>query len=144
LAVGLKYTSDENNYLSGQGWRFYNLELALTLHPGIQILWTGPQVYSPTIAASDLTLINKLLGQKVMLWDNWPKTPAALTGRAVDLPTAASGLLSCPVLNQYNLHPVADFWPVLGTAADYAWRPDTYVPEESLNRWQKSVQRIVP
>ena len=89
-------------------------------------------VYSPTLSAADLTGVDGVIGQQVILWDNWPKNVAALSGRSADLPSAAIGFVSCPVLNQHNAHPVADFWPVLGTAADYAWRTDTYVPEDSL------------
>ena len=144
LVVGDKYSSDETNALSGQGWRFYNLELAAAVHPGVQLFWTGPKVYSPSISAADLTDIDQILGQKVIVWDNWPKTVSALSDRAEDLPAAASGFVSCPVLNQRNAHPVADFWPVLGTAADYSWRPETYVPAESFARWERLLRTLVP
>lgn len=142
LVVGEKYTSDDTNQLSGVGWQFYNRELGAAVRPGVQIFWTGPQVFSASITAADLEPIDQLLERKVLVWSNWPRTVAALDGLAVELPTVASGLFSCPVINQNRAHPVAAFWPVLGTAADYAWRPESYVPAESFARWQDRISAI--
>lgn len=143
LVVGAKYTSDDQDQVSGTGWQFYNHELGAAVHAGVQIFWTGPAVFSAHIATADLEPINQLLARKVLIWSNWPRTVAPLDGLAVELPTAAGGLFSCPVINQNRAHPVSDFWPVLGTAADYAWRPESYVPEESFARWQQRLAAIL-
>lgn len=142
LVVGAKYTSDESNPISGLGWYRYNQELAANVHPEVQIFWTGPQVFSSSIAPADLTAINQLLRRKVVLWSNWPRTVTALDGLAVDLASAADGLISCPVLREHTRQPASAFWPVLGTAADYAWQPESYVPTDSLSRWQSLVPEL--
>jgi hyaluronoglucosaminidase len=146
IVVGAKYTSDDTNQLAGTGWLAYNEDLGARIHPGISMIWTGPQVFAPTVQAADLLPIDQIysqqIPQKVYLWNNWPKIVTALDGRAADLPTAASGFISCPVLNEFNKLPVSDFWKILGTSGDYAWRPDTYVPENSMARWSALLPRL--
>jgi hyaluronoglucosaminidase len=136
--VGTKYTSDSTNYLSGAGWQDYNQTLATALHPGIQMFWTGPQVYSARIETADLVPINDIVQRQVLIWDNWPKSPEALTGRAPNLDRRAAGLLSNFVMDNDALSPtdaLHDFERALGTIADYAWQPDSYDPAWSLERW---------
>lgn len=147
VVVGTKYTSDNTNQLAGTGWWAYNQDLGARIHPGISLIWTGQQVFAPTVQAADLLLIDQIYSQqvpqKITLWNNWPTMVTALDGRAADLPTAASGFLSCPVLNEFNKLPVSDFWKILGTSGDYAWRPDTYVPADSMARWSALLPRLV-
>jgi hyaluronoglucosaminidase len=136
--VGSKYTSDSTNSLSGAGWQNYNQTLASTLHRGIQMFWTGPQVYSEQLETDDLVPINDIVHRQVLVWDNWPKSPEALTGRAPTLDRPAAGLLSNFVMDGDTLPPSAalhDFEQALGTIADYAWQPDSYDPAWSLQRW---------
>src|SRR5262249_48036988 len=136
--VGAKYTSDVTNSLSGAGWEDYNRELAGALHPGIQIFWTGPEVYSERILTDDLAPIDALVQRQVMLWDNWPKLPGALTGRGADLDRSAAGLLSNFVMDNDTMAPSSalhDFEQSLGTMADYAWQPESYDPDWSLAHW---------
>ncbi|MCU1280284.1 MAG: nagJ [bacterium] len=136
--VGTKYTSDSTNSLSGEGWQDYNRTLATALHPGIQMFWTGPQVYSERIGTDDLVPITDIVQRPLLIWDNWPKSPEALTGRAPNLDRRAAGLLSNFVMDNDTLAPSAalhDFEQALGTIADYGWQPDTYDPAWSLQRW---------
>ena len=135
--VGSKYTSDATNSLSGAGWQDYNRTLTATLHPGIQMFWTGPEVYSERIATDDLEPIDDIVQRQVLIWDNWPKSPVALTGRAANLDRRAAGLLSNFVMDDTSPPSAAlhDFEEALGTIADYAWQPDSYDPDWSLARW---------
>ncbi|MCU1279364.1 MAG: nagJ [bacterium] len=142
--VGTKYTSDSSNYLSGAGWADYNRTLAAALHPEIQMFWTGPQIYSERIAPDDLKPIEDLVQRRVLLWDNWPKLPDALRGRAPDLDERAAGLLSNFVMDSDVRPPSAamkDFEQALGTIADYAWQPEGYEPSESLARWTSALDQ---
>ena len=144
--VGTKYTSDTTNGLSGDGWQDYNRTLASALHPEIQIFWTGPQVYSEHIATDDLMPIEAIVQRQVLIWDNWPKAPLALTGRAFDLDRSAGGLLSNFVMDNATSDPTAalhDFEHSLGTIADYAWQPDSYDPDASLERWTPSLDQLL-
>ena len=136
--VGSKYTSDPSNSLSGAGWQDYNRTLAAALHPGIQMFWTGPQVYSEQITSGDLAPVEDVVQRQVLVWDNWPKTLEALSGRAADLDRHAAGLLSNFVMDGDDQTPSAalhDFEQTLGTIADYAWQPETYDPAWSFARW---------
>ncbi len=78
------------------------------------------------------------------LWDNWPNTVGPLTGRAPDLPTTVAGCYSNPVVNEFGLHPVSDFWTIQGTIADYTWNPAAYEPDASFAKWQPLLQTLLP
>lgn len=108
------------------GWQDYNRELGQKLLPSVRVLWTGPSVFSPTIAPNDLTEVNQLLGQPVVIWDNWPPSAEPVTGRDPHLSDATDAILTNATLVGDSGHPVADFWRVLPSLADYAWSPTTY------------------
>ena len=129
VVVGSEYTSF---WLT---WDAYNTKLGKLLHPGIDVMWTGPQIYSKSIAAADLAAIDQKLGRKVSLWDNGPDSIGPLTGRAADLPTAIDGIYSNAVVNEFGKYPTSDFFKVQGTLADWAWNPGSYDPTASFARW---------
>ncbi|HAV62480.1 MAG TPA: hypothetical protein DCY13_08965, partial [Verrucomicrobiales bacterium] len=91
------------------------------LTPGIDILWTGPEVISPEITDEDLRSIHTVLRRPVTLWDNLHANdyhPARLhlgpyTGRTGRLPELTRGVLLNP-----NCQFEANFVPLatLGTA----------------------------
>ena len=123
-----------------------NRTLAAALHPEIQRFWTGPRVYSERIAPDDLMPVERIVQRQVLLWDNWPIAPLALTGRAFDLDRSAGGLLSNFVMDNDTTSPTAalhDFEHSLGTIADYAWQPDSYDPDSSLERWTPSLDELL-
>ncbi len=120
LVVGTAYTSQNVDAVS------YNEIIGKGLSPAVDMMWTGPDTYSSAIAASDLWTIDGLLGRRVVLWDNYPTTVIAPTGRAPTLFGAAIGLLSNPVLNENGAHDLGAFWSVLGPLADYEWASDRY------------------
>jgi hypothetical protein len=129
LFVGRIYA---NQY---QGWD-YVTTLGQKLHPGIDVMWTGPNTFSQTMAASDLTMVNQLLGRKVVIWDNEPTDLAALSGRSGDLADGISAFLSNPMLIEEK-HPFGDFWSIFGTLADFQWNPPAYDPMASLATWSQ-------
>ncbi len=126
------------DYYSSQfgGWESYNAELGGKLASAVDVLWTGPAVFSRTIAPADLTKVNELLGRQVVLWDNWPTAAQPVTGRAAQLFTATSAILTNATLVGDFSHPVADFWRVLPSLAQYAWSPTSYVAEAAYGDGQ--------
>jgi hyaluronoglucosaminidase len=122
------------DYYSSQfaGWQAYNQELGQKLSPAVSVMWTGPEVFSTTLAPSDLTAVNQLLGRKVVIWDNWPTSAVPVTGRDPHLSDATDAILTNATLVGDFGHPVADFWRVLPPLADYAWSPTTYSAADSF------------
>ncbi|MDB4965506.1 MAG: beta-N-acetylglucosaminidase [Myxococcales bacterium] len=116
------------------GWQAYTRDLGARLRGGIAVMWTGPHVYSPSIAAADLGEIDDALGRKVVIWDNEPESPAALEGRGHDLADGVSGYLTNTVMLQKG-YAFADLWRVFGPVGDFAWNPMAYDPEASLSSW---------
>jgi hyaluronoglucosaminidase len=126
LIVGDYYTSQL------AGWEDYNQELGRRLLPSVQVLWTGPRTFSPSIAPGDLTRINELLGRKVVIWDNWPTSAMPVTGRDPRLFEATDAILTNATLVGDFHHPVTDFWLVLPSLAEYAWNPARYAPDQAF------------
>lgn len=138
VVVGVRYHG------MAEGWQDYNRELGQRLATGIDVIWTGPSIFSTTIAASDLTEINLLLGRQVVIWDNWPLDRSPITGRSADLYTASpSLLLNAAMVGEFQ-HPIDDFWGVLGTLADYTKRPEQYAPQPSFDAWQPLLTALLP
>jgi protein O-GlcNAcase/histone acetyltransferase len=54
----------------GLGGPTYLAELGASLHPNIQVFWTGPEIISEEISTSHLRQIAALLRRKPILWDN--------------------------------------------------------------------------
>jgi hyaluronoglucosaminidase len=133
------------DYYSSQfgGWEDYNRELGQKLLPSVRVMWTGPSVFSQTIAPADLTEINQLLGQPVAIWDNWPTSAEPVTGRDPQLFSATDAILTNATLVGDSGHPVSDFWLVLPSLADYAWSPTTYSADASFAAAQLSEPAMV-
>jgi hypothetical protein len=130
LFVGPYYTTRFD------GWRDWAVEIGQRLAPGIEILWTGPAVYSDEITVADLADPNAAFGRRVTIWDNQPRGPAAIDGRDATLPTVAAGFLSNTIMLQTGYgYRFDDFWQILGPLADYAWNPLAYEPNYSLGEW---------
>jgi hyaluronoglucosaminidase len=131
LVVGSEYTS------LWPTWRPYNEQLGPLLHADVEVLWTGPGIYTLTMDASDMDAVDAALGRRVSIWDNAPSSVAPLEGRSADLPRTVGGFYSNPVLNEFDRHPPSAFWEVQGTLADYAWNPAAYDPAASFDRWRR-------
>jgi hypothetical protein len=115
------------------------------LHPDVEILWTGPGIYAPYISRADIEFVNRSLGRRVSIWDNWPPLviPTVFSGRSPDLPGVVRGFYSNPVANELNLHPPKQFWKTLGPIADYLWDSQRYNWVSSYPRWQPVLKRLL-
>jgi hyaluronoglucosaminidase len=125
------------------GWDDYNRQLGQALDARVDVLWTGPTVFSPAMAASDLAQIDMLLGRQVVIWDNWPTAAVPVTGRSADLPGATQAMMTNATLVGDEGHPVSDFWRVMGPLGDYAWDAGSYDAQSSFYRWAAPMARLV-
>jgi hyaluronoglucosaminidase len=55
----------------------YWARLGALLPAAVDVFWTGNQVCSPRITASDLVPVAKVLGRPLVLWDNYPVNDGA-------------------------------------------------------------------
>ena len=130
LFVGTYYTN------AFAGWDDYLSDLGDALAPGIDVMWTGPAVYPASCTAYDLAAPDALVGRHVVIWNNQPRAPVALSEYSPGLPGAARGFLSNTIMLQEGYgYTFDDFWSVLGPLGDYAWNPAAYDPERSLSAW---------
>jgi len=130
LFVGPYYTN------SFAGWQDWAAEVGAALAPGIDVLWTGPAVYPARCTAYDLAEPDALFGRNVVIWNNQPRAPVALSEYSPGLPAAARGFLSNTILLQEGYgYSFDDLWQVLGPLGDYAWNPPAYDPDRSLSAW---------
>ncbi|MBN1477847.1 beta-N-acetylglucosaminidase domain-containing protein [Candidatus Sumerlaeota bacterium] len=119
----------------------YLTTLRETLDPRIHVVWTGPEVISPTITDEDIDAITEILGRPPFIWDNYPVNDyvadhlhlGPLVGRTPRLPERISGHASNP-MNQAHASMIA-----LATIADYLHDPDGYEPEAS---WREAIEEI--
>ena len=80
--------------------------------PDVAIVWTGTKVVSPTITAPQAEEWGALLRRRPLIWDNFPVNDGIpwrvnlgpLRGRDPNLPAAASGLFSNPMVQPRRLH----------------------------------------
>ena len=130
LFVGPYYTNKFG------GWQDWASEVGDTLAPGIDVMWTGPAVYPASCTAYDLAEPDALFGRQVVIWNNQPRAPVALSEYSPGLPGAARGFLSNTIMLQEGYgYTFDDFWQVLGPLGDYAWNPAAYDPDGSLSAW---------
>ena len=121
-------------YTNAWGDLEYLAEIGAGVAQEVTILWTGPDVASPTISAAQASDWGRLLQRKPLLWDNYPVNDYArwrlflgpFTGRAADLAGATLGIIANP-MNEAH----ASMIP-LATLADYARDPSGYDPRQSL------------
>ena len=122
----------------------YWQQLGRELPAEVDIFWTGNKVCSECVEAADIDAINKLLGRKVALWDNYPVNDGAirsrflycepLSGRDSALRDRLSGhlcnpmnqgLLSLPALlglaGLYNCAGLDENW-LAGALGEATWR----------------------
>ena len=138
LFVGMRYANSQD------GWEDYASALAQSLDPGIDVMWTGPDVVPSTITREDLEAARQKLGRKPVLWDNYPVQVGPLAGRAPDLGLTVSGLLANPVIGELGGTPLGEYWKVLGTVGDYTWLPESYEPNASYERWRQVMCSVQP
>lgn len=128
-----RLTLAPTTYTNEWGSRDYLRELGAGVEPGVQIIWTGPKVYSPAITRQQAHEWSELIRRPPLIWDNFPVNDGArwsrflgpLTGRDPQLPDAVQGLISNP-MSQAR----ASMIP-LETIADYLWNASAYDSPQS-------------
>ena len=138
LFVGPYYRSNLD------GWQGWATEVGDTLADGIGVLWTGPAVYPIVMSADDLRAPDALFSRAVVVWNNQPRSPAALSGYSPGLAAATGGLLSNTILMQPGYGTFADLSSIAGTLGDYTWNPAAYDPDRSLSTWSDLVSTMNP
>ncbi|MFI6417899.1 beta-N-acetylglucosaminidase domain-containing protein [Streptomyces sp. NPDC050842] len=119
----------------------YRTKLAGTLDADVRVAWTGVGVVPRTITGGELAGARKALGHPLVTMDNYPVNDYAQdrlflgpsTGRD---PAVAAG--SAAFLAHAMEQPAASRVPLF-TAADYAWNPKGYRPQES---WRAAVDDL--
>ncbi|MFF8836709.1 beta-N-acetylglucosaminidase domain-containing protein [Streptomyces sp. NPDC015130] len=119
----------------------YRTELAGALDTDVRVAWTGVGVVPRTITGGELAGARKALGHRLVTMDNYPVNDYAQdrlflgpsTGRD---PAVAAG--SAAFLAHAMEQPAASRVPLF-TAADYAWNPKGYRPQES---WRAAVDDL--
>ncbi|WP_329117368.1 beta-N-acetylglucosaminidase domain-containing protein [Streptomyces sp. NBC_01465] len=119
----------------------YRSALAAQLDPAVQVAWTGVGVVPKTITGSELAGARAAFKHPLVTMDNYPVNDYApgriflgpYTGRDSAVAGGSSALLSNAMQQ-----PSASRIPLF-TAADYAWNPKAYNPQES---WKAAVDDL--
>jgi hyaluronoglucosaminidase len=120
----------------------YRTELSEKLPPGVEVAWTGVGVVPRTITGGELSAVRSAFHQHPLVtMDNYPVNDYAqdriflgpYRGRE---PAVAAR--SAAVLTNAMRQPTASRIPLF-TAADYAWNPKGYNPQES---WQAAIDEV--
>lgn len=121
-----------------EGSTSYRRSLAQALDEGIEVAWTGVGVVPRTITGRQLGEARKAFGHPLVTMDNYPVNDYApgriflgpYQGRE---PAVAAG--SAALLANAMAQPEASRVPLF-TAADFAWNPRGYRPQES---WRAAI-----
>lgn len=119
----------------------YRTALAEALDPRVQVAWTGVGAVPKTITGRELAGAREALRHPLVTMDNYPVNDYAkdrlflgpATGRE---PAVAAG--SAAFLANAMAQPAASRVPLF-TAADFAWNPKGYQPQES---WRAAVDDL--
>lgn len=129
-------TVTPTTYTNEWGNRDYIEELGPAVNADVDVVWTGPQVFSPAITVAQAREWGETLHRKPLVWDNFPVndgTPwrphlGPMHGRDANLPAAVRGLFSNP-MNQAR----ASLIP-LQTISEYLWNSYAYNPARAHQR----------
>lgn len=117
-----------------RGHEGYLPALNKALDKDVYIFWTGPDVVSLTISREDAEYYKKLVGHRIIIWDNYPVNDGnptlhlgPITGRDPELCQLADGYMANPMFTQNQINRIP-----LYTMADYAYNPDDYDPMRSI------------
>ncbi|WP_242585022.1 beta-N-acetylglucosaminidase domain-containing protein [Streptomyces sp. MST-110588] len=119
----------------------YRQALAAALSDRVEVAWTGVGVLPRTITGGELATAREVFGHPLVTMDNYPVNDYAqdriflgpYTGREPAVATGSSALLSNAMQQ-----PTASRVPLF-TAADYAWNPHGYRPDES---WEAALEDL--
>ncbi|MCY0879053.1 MAG: beta-N-acetylglucosaminidase domain-containing protein [Firmicutes bacterium] len=121
--------------------------LKQALNPNIDVLWTGPEVLSPTITLKDAEAAKEGIGHPLVIWDNYPVNDytydqppyhphlflGPVVGRSSNLPGVLAGYFFNPMLQAVASE------PALWTGAAYLSNPSDYHP---ANVWTQALRSI--
>ena len=120
----------------------YLHELGTALNPEIDLFYTGPEVCSKMLTATDVGAFAEAARREPLLWDNYPVNDLAMQGelhigpvryRDPELHRVAKGVLVNPMLQaEASKVPLATF-------ADYFDNPTAYDPEAS---WEQALMDV--
>ncbi|MEU1813771.1 beta-N-acetylglucosaminidase domain-containing protein [Streptomyces roseifaciens] len=124
-----------------EGRTAFRRALAERLDPRVEVAWTGVGVVPKTITGGELSDARAAFGHPLVTMDNYPVNDFAqdriflgpYTGREPAVATGSAALLA----NASSQAAVSRI--PLFTAADYAWNPRGYRPEES---WRAAVDDL--
>lgn len=116
----------------------YRRALSRALDPGVEVAWTGVGVVPRTITGGELAEARQVFGHPLVTMDNYPVNDYApgriflgpYQGREPAVAAGSAGLLA-NAMEQ----PEASRIPLF-TAADFAWNPRDYRPQES---WRAAI-----
>jgi hypothetical protein len=127
---------------AGDSASTYRTRFARLIPNSVTLFWTGPQVVSPTITASDLSQAQQAFGgRQLLIFDNYPVNDyvanqqhlGPLVGRDPALAGNALGLMA-------NEMPQAEPSLIaLYTVGDFTWNPGAY---SSASSWTASLQEL--
>ncbi|HEX7197120.1 MAG TPA: beta-N-acetylglucosaminidase domain-containing protein [Candidatus Limnocylindria bacterium] len=115
----------------------YLERLGALLPPEVDLCWTGAEVCSSRITASEAVEIGRVLRRPPLIWDNYPVNDAGMTrelhiGPIRDRDPELAGVTRGILVNA-ALQPEAGLVP-LATWADYLQDPAGYDPEAAFER----------
>jgi hypothetical protein len=133
---------------AGLGGPDYLRTLGRALAPGIDVLWTGPEIVSREIPVPHLREVRALLQRKPLIWDNLHANDydgrrffcGPYSGRPVDILDEVSGILTNPN-SELPLNAVA-----VRTLASFVGQPASWDPRQAylaeMARWSASFETI--
>jgi hyaluronoglucosaminidase len=113
------------------------------LPAGVEIMWTGTDVFVGTMTAEEADTVARVIRREPLVWDNYPVNDdprehvlriGPIRGRDADLDRHVSGVLANPALESE-----ASLIPLL-TWAEYLAEPSTYDPDAA---WHRALLRVV-
>jgi hypothetical protein len=116
---------------------WYKAVLARVLRPEISVFWTGRQICSESIVASEARRAEELFQHPIVIWDNYPVNDAEmvheihlgpLEGRGPDLLSGVEGYYVNP-MSRPNASKIA-----LITVGEYLTDPEHYDPWQAHTR----------
>ena len=110
--------------------------LSRTLDRDVFVFWTGDAVVPPRITMKCASIYKKIVGRRIVLWDNYPvndRNPTLhlgpVTGRDTDLTDLIDGYMGNPLCPQNDINRLP-----LYTEADFSFNPKAYDPLRSIGQ----------
>lgn len=116
----------------------YTKAFSDTLDRRVQVMYTGPGVVCEGIDNMDATFVSGIYGRKMAVWWNYPTTDYFTAQLALGPIYGLDGRLD-QYMDMLAINPMehAELSKIaLETAAEYAWSPGSYQPEEA---WERAI-----